>query len=228
MTSAEEPSQAGSYRQHRFPSFAGATELVLIRHGESEAFVEGTSFPLVGGHGDPELSPEGQEQAKRLAERLATAAIGAIYVTNLRRTAQTAAPLAARLGLTPRVEADLREVYLGEWEGGLYRKMAAESHPLVLRAWAEERWDIIPGAEPAAEFAARIAAGVRRIVHAHPDQRVAVVSHGGAIGQVLAHASGSRPFAFVTSENASISRLLVVGDRWLIRGYNDTAHLESG
>ncbi len=228
VTRAEEPSQAGSYRQNRFPSFPGATDIFLIRHGESEAFVEGTSFPLVGGHGDPALSAEGHEQAKRLAERLATAGLDAIYVTNLRRTAQTAAPLAARLGLTPQVEADLREVNLGEWEGGLYRKMAAQSHPLVLRAWAEERWDIIPGAEPADEFAARIRDGFRRIVHAHPDQRVAVVSHGGAIGQVLATASGSRPFAFVTADNASISRVAVVGDRWIVRSYNDTAHLDAG
>ena len=228
VTRAEEPSQAGSYRQNRFPSFPGATDILLIRHGESEAFVEGTPFPLVGGHGDPALSAEGHEQAKRLAERLAATSIDAIYVTNLRRTAQTAAPLAARLGLTPRVEADLREVNLGEWEGGLYRKMAAESHPIVLRAWAEERWDIIPGAEPAGEFAARITAAIRRIVHAHPGQRVAVVSHGGAIGQVLATASGSRPFAFVGADNASISRVNVVGDRWLVRSFNDTAHLDEG
>jgi probable phosphoglycerate mutase len=228
VTSAEESSQAGTYRQNRFPSFPGATEILLIRHGESEAFFEGTSFPLAGGHGDPALSSEGQDQAKRLAERLATADIDAIYVTTLRRTAQTAAPLAARLGLTPRVEPDLREVHLGEWEGGLYRKMVTDSDPLVLRAWSEERWDIIPGAEPAAEFAARIKAGIERIAAAHPGQRVAAVSHGGAIGQVLATASGSTPFAFVTAENASISRIVVVGDRWIVRTFNDTAHLESG
>jgi len=46
------------------------------------------------------------------------------------------------------------------------------------------------------------------------------------IGQVLALASGSRPFAFVTSDNGSISRLVVSGERWIVRGYNDTAHLE--
>ena len=40
-------------------------------------------------------------------------------MTTLRRTHETAAPLAARLGLTPIVEPDLREVHLGEWEGEL-------------------------------------------------------------------------------------------------------------
>jgi probable phosphoglycerate mutase len=47
------------------------------------------------------------------------------------------------------------------------------------------------------------------------------------IGQVLALASGSRPFAFVTADNGSISRIVVSGDRWIVRGFNDTAHLEA-
>jgi probable phosphoglycerate mutase len=47
------------------------------------------------------------------------------------------------------------------------------------------------------------------------------------IGQALALASGSRPFAFVGADNASISRLVIADDRWIVRGFNDTAHLES-
>jgi probable phosphoglycerate mutase len=217
---------AGSYRQNRFPSFPGATEILLIRHGESEAFRMGMPFPLVNGHGDPALSAEGRGQAGRLADRLATAGLDAIYVTTLRRTVQTAEPLARRLGLRPRVEEDLREVHLGAWEGGLYRKKVAESDPVVLRAWAEERWDVIPGAEPAGEFAARTRAAIERIAAAHPDGRVAAVTHGGVIGQVLATAAGSRPFAFITADNASVSRIVVAADRWIVRAFNDTAHLE--
>src|SRR5437763_14225440 len=222
----EEPPQPVSYRQNQFPTFPGACEILLIRHGQSEAFVDGTPFPLAGGHGDPALSPDGEAQARRLAGRLAAAGIGAIYVSTLRRTAQTAAPLAARLGLDPRVEPGLREVHLGDWEGGLYRKMVAQRHPLVLQAWTEERWDVIPGAEPAARFAARPRAAVERIAQGHPGQVVAVVTHGGVIGQVLAIAARSSPFAFVAADNASISRLLVTDGRWIVRTFNDTAHLE--
>jgi 2,3-bisphosphoglycerate-dependent phosphoglycerate mutase len=225
VTLPQDPPRAASYRQNQFPSFPGATDVLLIRHGESEAYVDGTPFPLVDGHGDPALSAEGAQQAQRLAARLAGAGIGAIYVTTLRRTVQTAAPLARALGLAPRVEPDLREVHLGEWEGGRYRKMVAERHPTVLRAWQEERWDVIPGAEPADAFAARVRAAVERLAQAHPGQRVAVFTHGGVIGQVLAAAAGSRPFAFITSDNASISRLVLADGRWLIRGFNDTAHL---
>ena len=50
-------------------------------------------------------------------------------------------------------------------------------------------------------------------------------SHGAAIGEILAQASGSTPFAFINSDNTSISRLVVTPERWIVRGYNDTAHL---
>jgi 2,3-bisphosphoglycerate-dependent phosphoglycerate mutase len=217
---------AASYRQVRFQPPRGAAELLLIRHGESAAACPEKPFPLVDGHADPELAPDGHQQAERLAERLAKIHIDAIYVTTLRRTAQTAEPLARRLGLTPQVERDLREVNLGQWEAGLFRKMVAENHPLAERMWAEERWDVIPGAEPAAAFADRVGGAVRRIAAAHPDQRVAAIVHGGVIAQVLALATGSRPFAFLGADNASISRLVVTGHRWMLRGYNDTAHLD--
>jgi len=200
-------------------------DLLLIRHGQSEAYVEGRPFPLIDGHGDPPLSALGRDQAGKVADRLAGAGIDAIYVTTLCRTAQTAAPLVERLGLAPVVEPGLREVHLGEWEGGLYRKMVAEFHPIAQRMFAEERWDVIPGAESLVSFDGRVRAAIGRLAAAHPSQRVAVFTHGGVIGQALALASGSRPFAFNTADNASISRLIVTADRWFVRSFNDTAHL---
>ena len=217
---------ATAYRQARFRAPAGATDILVIRHGESEAAYMDKPFPLMDGHADPELSGNGREQAERLAERLAKTPIDAIYVTSLRRTAQTAAPLAERLGLTPQVEPDLREVHLGEWEAGRFRKMVADNHPIAARMWAEERWDVIPGAEPAEVFAGRTGGAIKQIAAAHPDQRVAVVVHGGVIAVLLATATGSRPFAFLGADNASISRLVITPERWILRLYNDTAHLE--
>jgi 2,3-bisphosphoglycerate-dependent phosphoglycerate mutase len=213
------------FRQARFRKPQDATELLLVRHGESQPARMDAPFPLVAGQGDPELAPEGLDQADRVAERLSAMDIDGIYVTSLRRTAQTAAPLARRLGLTPQVEPGLREVGLGEWEGGLFRKMVAEDHPVAQRMWAQERWDVIPGAEPAEVFAARVRRAVERLAAAHPGERLAVFTHGGVIGQVLAQASGSRRFAFIGADNASISQLVVSGDQWLVRGFNDTAHL---
>ncbi len=225
-TTPEPAAPAAGYRQNRFLPPPTAAQLLLIRHGESEPAHPDSPFPLVGGHADPALAPEGHEQAERLAQRLAHAAIDAIYVTPLRRTAQTAEPLARRLGLTPLVEPDLREVLLGEWEGGLYRKMVAERDPLAVRMFQEERWDVIPGAEKAEVFAARVRAAITRLAGRHAGQQAAVFTHGGVIGQALALAAGSRPFAFTGSDNGAIARLVVDGDRWIIRGYNDVAHLE--
>ena len=187
-------------------------------------------FPLVNGHGDPELDPRGEIQAARVGERLSRPRFGetisAIYVTNLRRTAQTAAPLAAALGLEPIVEADMREVFLGEWEGGLYRIRILEGGPIVKRLMEEGRWDAIPGAEPDEALIGRIQGAIGRISASHPDQTVAVFTHGGVIGRVMAEATGARPMAFGGAANGSIPEIVVMPDRWAVRSYNDTAHLE--
>lgn len=213
------------YRQHRFAPPPGSCEILLIRHGESQPAYPGRPFPLTDGHADPELAPEGVEQAERVARRLAGRHIDAIYVTSLRRTAQTAQPLARRLGLVPEVERRLREVGLGEWES-VYRQKVAENGPVARRMWAEGRWDVIPGAESAAEFAARVRGAIDRLATAHPDERLAVFTHGGVIGQAMALAGGSRVFAFTGADNGSVSHLVIAGRHWIIRGFNDTAHLE--
>jgi probable phosphoglycerate mutase len=226
VTSPEELNVApASYPQSGFPDIPGSADILLIRHGQSEPYVPGTPFPLVEGHADPGLTPGGQEQARRLADRLATARIDAIYVSTLRRTAQTAAPLAARLGLAPQVEPGLREVHLGDWEGGEYRQRVADRDPVVRQVFEQERWDVIPGAEAAASLAARVRTAIDRLAAGHAGHRVAIFTHGGVIGQALALASGSRPFAFLSADNGSISRLVVIEQRWIVRGFNDTAHL---
>ena len=215
-----------AYRQPRFRKRPGATEIILVRHGESEPSVPGRPFPTVDGHGDPALAPEGRDQAERVAERLADQQLDALYVTSLRRTHETAAPLAARLGLTPTVEPDLREVHLGDWEEGLFRQKMAEGDPVALRVVAEERWDLIPGAEPQDAFSTRVGEALNRVVAAHADQRVAVFAHGGVIGELLRQATeSSRAFAFVGCDNGSISHLVAQGDRWVVRRFNDTSHL---
>ena len=204
----------------------GSTELLLVRHGASADSVEGESFELVEGQGDPPLSAAGRHQAERVALRLAHEPIDGVYVSSLRRTAETAAPLVDRTGIRPVVDADLREVYLGQWEGGLLRQKAVDGDPMFEAVLREERWDVVPGAESRAAFGGRLRAAVERIAAAHPGGRVVVFSHGAAIGEILAQASGSTPFAFINADNASLSRIVVTPERWIVRGYNDTAHLK--
>lgn len=214
------------YRQFRFTLPPGATEILLVRHGESAPAREDRPFPLVDGQGDPPLAEYGEQQALLVADRLVHEKLDAIYVTTLCRTHQTAAPLATRLGITPVVEPGLREIALGEWEGGLFRIRVAERDPVAVRMFETERWDVIPGAESTEAFAARIRESVERLAAKHVDRRIAVFSHGGTIGTIVSMATGARPFAFIDGDNASITQLVVWGDRWIIRKFNDTAHLD--
>lgn len=213
-------------RQARFIAPPGAADLLLIRHGESMPAIRGQSFALKDGHGDPPLHPQGEAQARALSDRLAGAPLAAIYVTTLQRTHQTAAPLAAALGLRPQVEPDLREVHLGDWDGGLYRFHAAEGHPAFLRAREMQEWGEIPGAETTAALHARVRAGLMRIAARHGDQQVAVFVHGGVIGAAMAVATGAAPFAFNGAANGSISQIVVRGAQFIARRFNDCAHLE--
>jgi probable phosphoglycerate mutase len=213
------------FRQHRFAAPPGATTVLLVRHGESAPAHPERPFPMRDGHGDPPLDPVGERQAELLADRLVHERVDAIYVTSLQRTHQTAAPLAERLGLDLTEVPDLREVFLGDWEGGLFRVRAAEGDPLFRQIWEQERWDVIPGGEPLDDFDARVWRGFQEIVAAHQDGRVMVVAHGGVIGQLLHRVTGSRRFAFSGADNASISEVVASPERIVLRRYNDVSHL---
>lgn len=216
-----------TYRQYRFRRPPGACEILLVRHGESAAADPDRPFPLVDGQGDPPLHEDGVVQAQQVGRRLLRAgeSYDAVYVTTLRRTLETAQPLVAELGVTPRVEADLREVHLGEFEGGEYRRRAAEGDPVMARVWQDQRWDHIPGAETDDAFTARVRGAIERIAGEHADGTVAVFTHGGVIGKVMQLATGAQPFAFIGADNASITHLVVMEERWVIRAWNDTGHL---
>ncbi|WP_299297803.1 histidine phosphatase family protein [uncultured Tateyamaria sp.] len=214
------------YRQPVYAPPKGAADLFLIRHGESAPARPGIAFPMKDGSGDPPLHPQGERQAIAVGERLKTEAFKALYVTKLTRTHQTAAPLAAHLGMVPIVNPDLHEVHLGDWDGGLYRIKAAEGDPIYRQVVEIQDWSAIPGAETRKAFFTRVRRGLRTIADAHPDQRVAVFVHGGVIGAALSMASGSEPFAFLGAANGSISRLVVQGDRMIVRGFNETQHLD--
>ena len=148
----------------------------------------------------------------------------------MQRTAQTAEPLVAATGLKPKVIEDLREVHLGEWEGGEYRRRMHERDPIAVQALMEERWDAIPGAESMDALAARVGAGLDAMLSAiGPGGTGAAVLHGGVIGELCRQVTRSRPFAFIHADNCSISRIVQfsVGHR-LLRSFNDTAHLVAG
>src|SRR5918912_2670523 len=132
------------------------SRLVLVRHAQSTW----NGLGRIQGQLDPPLSERGREQAKRLAERLAHHTWAAIYCSDLARATETAAVIAERVKMTPVPLTDLREVYLGEWEG-LTRDELQERYPDLWQRWVEEpSWDLPPGGEGAQPFEDRVSAAL--------------------------------------------------------------------
>jgi 2,3-bisphosphoglycerate-dependent phosphoglycerate mutase len=212
--------------QRPFSLPPGATEVVLIRHGSAQHSTPDQPLELIQGQSDPELTELGRDQALAVAERLSAATPGAIFVTPLRRTQQTAGPLAERLGIEPVVLPELREVYLGDWEGQLNHR-ASSGDSLTREVFAAERWDVIPNAEPMEDFSARVRRGMELLVEAAgPDGTTLAIVHGGVISEVCSQVTGASPFAFLYAENGSLTRLMCLpSGKWTLLAFNDTAHL---
>jgi 2,3-bisphosphoglycerate-dependent phosphoglycerate mutase len=217
------------YPQRTWSLPEDATEVLLVRHGASQDAIPGEPFEMLEGHANPALSPIGEQQAQAVGARLAQDPPDALFITSLRRTAETAQPLIDATNLTVTTIPELSEVRRGEWEGGELRVRTANGDPLVATIFEQQRWDVIPGAEPADAFAERVRTGLLRVVELTGLGRVAAaVVHGGVIGELARQATAAPRLAFVHAENTSISRLVVFADgRWLLRSFNDTAHLTS-
>jgi probable phosphoglycerate mutase len=221
-----------TYPQHFFEPPPNAGQVLLIRHGQSQPYNPASPFPLVDGHGDPPLSPLGEFQAELVGQRLASEPVAAIYVSSLTRTHQTAAPLAAKLGMTPSVEPDLREVFLGDGEGGKFREMSANDHPAALELRRTSEWGSVPGAETNQQLTDRTVGAVRRIAAAHPDELVAAFCHGGVVAAVLGYAMQVGAMDFIGARHTSVSHLVIEnpGDdpqQWTLRLFNDGSHAGS-
>ncbi len=229
---AADPDTSSTYPQTFFQAPDGACQILLVRHGQSAPYDPQQPFPLVDGHGDPPLSPLGQLQASLVARRLVDEPISAVYQTTLVRTHQTAAPLAEQLGLTPTVEPDLREVFLGVAEGGRLREMIATGHPDVMAMRKTKEWGALPGAETNQQLTERTVSAVRRLARHHPGELIAAFCHGGVISAVLGYALGAHPMAFRGARHTSINHIVVGPDvtdpeSWNVRTFNDGAHAGS-
>lgn len=214
-----------AYPQKGFRVPPGAADVLLIRHGQSAGMTAGNFRRTETGQADPELSDKGHRQAAAMAERMSEVGIQALYVSTLIRTQQTAAPLGSFTGLTPVVVPELREVELGDWEGGEFRRRLEQQDPLIITLMREGSWDYVPGGEGDEAFTARVRTGLKRVVDAHQGERVAVVCHGGVIGAAIALATGCSPMAFMHVDNCSVSQLIVHEGLPIVRRVNDTAHL---
>lgn len=216
--------QDGGQDRYRLPG--GARQLLLVRHGSS---VGPTVDTIEIGEltvSDPALSADGELQAEAVGNHLQHEPINHIFVTPLQRTKQTAAPLVALLGIAAIVVPDLRECYLGDWEHSFYHH-AETGHPLVRRMFAEESWEVVPGAERMTDFADRVRRGIQMVVGStEPETTSVVFTHAGTIAEICHQATSSRPFAFTAPENTSVTRIVINAEgSWKLRSFNDVSHL---
>ena len=156
------------------------TELVLIRHGETDWNRE----LRWQGQTDVPLNPAGMRQARAAAESLRGTNLEAIYTSDLQRARQTAEAVAAATGAHVRQDRRLREIALGAWEGMSFdeiHRRDGEALDLFRGDPANHR---APRGESVPEVRRRVLACLQEILRAFPDGRVAVVSHGLALAVV--------------------------------------------
>jgi probable phosphoglycerate mutase len=198
------------------------TYLLLIRHGENDWV--GTNR-LAGRTPGVHLNDNGRQQADQLSLRLAGQPVSAIYSSPLDRCLETAQPVAAALGLAVIAEAGVQEVDYGGWQGGDLKELSkSQDWYLVQHYPSSFRF---PDGETLREVQARSVQAVERIRCTHPNQLVAVFSHGDVIRTTLAHYMGTPLDLFqrIAIDTASISALVFHGDRPMVLFTNYRAEL---
>ena len=209
----------------------GGTEVYLVRHADA---LPGADEVVDGGYDDQSLSELGRRQSLALAARLREIPIAAIYSSPIKRARQTAAFVADVLGLEVYVDEDLREVDLEPIAPHLLANLESEARAVAVRSYLRDIeeaalrigiWSQIPGSEPSAAVRARLMAVIGRLASEYPGQRLAIITHSGAINAYIAAILGLERDFFFPASNTSISVLRVKGQRHLLIKLNDTAHL---
>jgi probable phosphoglycerate mutase len=160
---------------------AGATRILLIRHGETAWNAE----RRLQGHLDIPLNAEGRRQAAMLGAALAAEPIDLIVSSDLQRALQTAEAVAAPRSMAVVQDRLLRERCYGGFEGLLYSEIEAR-FPDAFAAWQARDVDaaLPPGRNPGEsfrQFYARATGAILALGAANPGKTVAIVCHGGVL-----------------------------------------------
>jgi probable phosphoglycerate mutase len=180
--------------------------LLLVRHGQSVANAE-QRFT----HSDDEpLTELGVEQARATARQLAALYQPvALYCSPIARARATAAEIGDVLDLEPIMVEALREQSFGDLRGRPY----ADYYPLALSLPGLSRWSHrVPGGESLEEVAGRVGPALDEIACRHPARQVVVVSHGGVMAALRAHACGGYHVPPAYTPNAGGYRLVGAPD----------------
>jgi probable phosphoglycerate mutase len=194
-----------------------------LRHGQTPLSIE----KRYSGLGDPPLTAEGERQAAAAARRLRSYDIGAIVSSPLGRARRTAELVAAEVGRQVEVEDGLRETDFGEWEGLTFGEVR-KKWPDEMAAWWADPAVAPPGGESFLDAQRRVVAARQRVLAAHPEDTVLVVSHVTPI-KLLVQLALEAPLAALYRMHLDLASLTTV-DAYadgptVLRGFNDIAHL---
>ena len=199
--------------------YAPPVDLLMIRHGLPIRRETTDGTPA-----DPELDAAGRDQAERLARWLAPEGVDAVYTSPMRRAMETAAPLAAAVGVEPVVDEEI-----AEFDRASHFYIPLEE----LKATNDPRYEEMMRGEYSGEvdpetFRRVVTVAVERIVEANPGRRVAVVCHGGVINAWAGHVLGIPDVMFFEPVYTSISRFVCSsrGHRTIV-SLNETGHLHA-
>ncbi|MDT0307629.1 histidine phosphatase family protein [Streptomyces sp. DSM 44917] len=160
--------------------------IVLWRHGQTSWNIENR----FQGTTDVELTDTGRAQARRAARLLAKLSPHAILASDLLRTRDTAAELAALTGLDVEHDEALRETYAGVWQGLTHTEIQAR-YGEEYAAWKRGEPVRRGGGELETEVADRAAPRVVRAAdELPPGGLLVVVSHGGTIRTTIGRLLG--------------------------------------
>jgi probable phosphoglycerate mutase len=156
----------------------------LVRHAEHGLL----GRVLTGRMPGVSLNERGREQALRLARHFSGPAVAAVVSSPMERAQETAAPIAAALGLQVTTDAGLNEIDFGDWTGMAFE--ALQGAPEWL-AWNQFRGTApTPGGETMLETLGRALRCLARWRQAVPEGEVVLVSHLDVLRAVLAHGLG--------------------------------------
>ena len=161
------------------------TTILLARHGETEWNATHRWQGFTG----PPSNKLGRQQAQDLANKLSSLSIDAVYSSDTVRAVETAEAVAARLNLKVQQDPRLREVNFGEWEG-LTRQEINERYSGAFKEWDTCKLAAPTGGETDLEMADRVLEALHEIAERHEGEQVLVVTSGGPLRAVQAHAHG--------------------------------------
>jgi broad specificity phosphatase PhoE len=203
-----------------------ATRVFMVRHGATVVSAE----DRFAGATDVELSNEGREQTRRLAERLSREQIAAMYASPLGRTLETAKILAAPHGLEVQTRDGLREISHGHWEQ-MTRREVEEKFPDEAAEWEKDPYTFAPpGGESGLAVTARSLPVLIELVREYPGKNILVVSHKATIRLLLSSLLGFDPRRYRDNLDQKPAALNIVDfqdpTRARLTLFNDTSHYD--